>query len=273
MPPRYGVPVDARPFGRTGIELPVVGLGTWRVFDLPPAAQPTADAVVTTALDAGATVVDSSPMYGRAEAVLASALGQRRRDAFVATKVWTSSVADGRRHFTRQLGWYAGRVDLLQVHNLLSWREHLDWMERERGVGNVRWLGATTFQPSTFDVLERVMRTGRIHAIQVPLNPREREAEARVLPLAADLGIGVVVMRPFGEGGLLRRPFPGELAEAGLTGWPEALLRWTLGDPRVTVAIPATSDPDHAAGNMAAASRPPLDADLRERIGRLAGGG
>ena len=248
--------VDARPFGRTGIDLPVVGLGTWRVFDLPPAGQPTADAVVTTALDAGATVVDSSPMYGRAEAVLSAALGERRRDAFVATKVWTSSVADGRKHFTRQLGWYAGRIDLLQVHNLLAWREHLEWMERERGVGNVRWLGATTFQPGTFDMLERVMRSGRVHAIQVPLNPREREAEERILPLAADLGLGVVVMRPFGEGGLLRRPFPAELAKAGLGGWSEALLRWTLADTRVTSrSLPlrapstprpmSTSDPGH----------------------------
>jgi diketogulonate reductase-like aldo/keto reductase len=265
--------VERRALGRTGIELPVVGLGTWRVFDLPADRQSVADAVVGAAFDAGARVVDSSPMYGRAEAVLASALGERRRDAFVATKVWTSSVADGRRHFTQQLGWYAGRVDLLQVHNLLAWREHLDWMERERGVGNVRWLGATTFQPSTFDVLERVMRSGRIHAIQIPLNPREREAETRILPLAADLGLGVIVMRPFGEGGLLRRPFPDELVAAGLTGWPEALLRWTLGDPRVTVAIPATSNADHAAGNIAVASRPQLDADLRERIGRLAESG
>ena len=272
MPSRYGVSVDARPFGRTGIDLPVVGLGTWRVFDLPPAGQPTADAVVTTALDAGATVVDSSPMYGRAEAVLSAALGERRRDAFVATKVWTSSVADGRKHFTRQLGWYAGRIDLLQVHNLLAWREHLEWMERERGVGNVRWLGATTFQPGTFDMLERVMRSGRVHAIQVPLNPREREAEERILPLAADLGLGVVVMRPFGEGGLLRRPFPAELAKAGLGGWAEALLRWTLADARVTVAIPATASAEHAAANVDIGSRPPLDPELRERIGRLAGG-
>src|SRR5207342_356577 len=176
---------------------------------------------------------------GRAEAALSAALGDRRAEAFVATKVWTSSVADGRRHFSRQLGWFGGRVDLLQVHNLVAWREHLEWMEPERSVGNIGRLGATTFQPSTFDVLERVMRTGRIHAIQVPLNPRERDAEERILPLAADLGLGVVAMRPFGEGGLLRRPFPDELVEAGLGGWAEALLRWTLADERVTVAIPA----------------------------------
>jgi len=266
--------MEVRPLGRTGIDLPVIGLGTWRVFDLPPERQTVADEVVAAAFDAGARVVDSSPMYGRAEAVLSAALatGERRSTAFVATKVWTSSVADGRRHFTRQLGWFAGRIDLLQVHNLLAWREHLEWMEGERSVGNVRVLGATTFQPSSFDMLERVMRTGRIQAIQVPLNPREREAEARLLPLAIDLGIGVLAMRPLGEGGLLRAPFPEELRTAGLSGWPEALLRWTLADTRVTTAIPATDDARHAAANAAAGGMPLLDPELRERVGRLATG-
>ena len=262
--------MDHRSLGRTGIELPVVGLGTWRVFDLPSERQTTADSVVATAFAAGARVVDSSPMYGRAEAVLSGALKDRRAEAFVATKVWTSSVADGRRHFTQQLGWFAGRVDLLQVHNLVAWREHLDWMERERSVGNIRALGATTFQPGSYATLEQVMRTGRIHAIQVPLNPLERDVEERILPLAADAGLGVLVMRPFAEGGLLRRPFPRELEAAGLAGWPEALLRWTLADERVSVVIPATDKPEHAEANVKAASMPPLEPELRERIGRLA---
>jgi diketogulonate reductase-like aldo/keto reductase len=211
-------------------------------------------------------------MYGRAEAVLSRAMGERRRDAFVATKVWTSSASEGRSHFARQLAWFGGRVDLLQVHNLLAWREHLEWMERERGVGNIGWLGATTYQPSSFPELERVMRSGRIQAIQVALNPREREAEERILPLAADLGLGVVVMRPFGEGGLLRRPFPPDLTSAGLSGWPEALLRWCLADDRISVAIPATGSPEHALANVEAALRPPVEPELRERIGRLGAG-
>jgi aryl-alcohol dehydrogenase-like predicted oxidoreductase len=116
------------------------------------------------------------------------------------------------------------------------------------------------------------MRTGRIHSIQVPLNPSERDAEARILPLAADLGLGVIVMRPFAQGGLLRRPFPVELEAAGLGGWPEALLRWCLADERVTATIPATISSDHATANAGAASQPPLDPELRTLVGRLAVG-
>ena len=265
--------METRRLGRNGPELPVVGMGTWRVLDVPAARQAVADAVVTAGLDAGIQVVDSSPMYGRAEAALSAALGDRRREAFVATKVWTSSVVGGRGHFSRQLGWFGGRIDLLQVHNLVAWREHLEWMEPERSVGNIGRLGATTFQPSTFDTLERVMRTGRIHAIQVPLNPRERAAEARILPLAADLGLGVLVMRPFGEGGLLKRRVP---AGAGLSRSE----RLAGGPAPLVPRGPARHrrDPGHGrarttrAANVEAASRPPLDPDLRDLIGRLAGG-
>jgi diketogulonate reductase-like aldo/keto reductase len=264
--------MELRPFGRTGVDLPVVGIGTWRVFDLPPDQQPIVDAVVAAAFDAGSRVVDSSPMYGQAEERLGRAIAGRRDEFVVATKVWTDSPEDGRRHFERQLGWFGGRIDLLQVHNLVAWREHLDWFERERDAGRVRWLGATHFSPSALDELARVMRTGRLDSIQVPLNPTERAAERLVLPLAAELGLGVVVMRPFGEGGLLRRPFPPQLKSAGLSGWPEALLRWCLADPRVNVAIPATASPDHARANAEAASKPSLDPELRELIGRLAAG-
>ena len=262
--------MEIRRLGRSGVDVPIVGLGTWRVFDLPGERQADADAVVAAAFEAGARVVDSSPMYGRAEAVLSQALGERRREAFVATKVWANSGPEGRSHLARQLGWFGGRVDLLQIHNLLRWQDHLGWMEAERGVGTIRAIGATTYDPASFPELEKVMRTGRIQAIQIPLNPRERAAETRILPIAAELGLGVLVMRPFGEGGLLRRPFPAELTEAGLGGWPEALLRWCLADERVTVAIPATAKPDHAVGNIEAASRPPLERDIRDLIGRQA---
>ena len=261
-------PLPTRALGSTGITVPAVGLGTWRVFDIPESQQPVADAVVAAALEAGVRVVDSSPMYGAAEAVLAGALGGRRAEAFVATKVWSASVDDAQAHYHRQLAWF-GRIDLLQVHNLVAWQQHLPWLERERDRGHIGAIGATHYAASALPELERVMRSGRIDAIQVPVNPRERSAEARILPLAAELGIGVVAMRPFGEGGLLRRPFPAALAEAGLGGWPEALLRWCLSDDRVTVAIPATTSPAHVVANALAARRGPLEPALRRVVGEL----
>jgi aryl-alcohol dehydrogenase-like predicted oxidoreductase len=263
--------METRPLGRSGLEVPIVGLGSWRTFDVAPDRQADVDDVVGAAFDGGTRLVDSSPMYGRAEARLGTALEGRRSEAIVATKIWTGSVDDGRRQFADQRRWF-GRIELLQVHNLVAWRDHLAWMERERDAGVIGGLGATTYQPSAFGELETVMRSGHVHAVQVPLNPVEDESARRILPLAADLGLGVIAMRPLAEGSLLRRPFPAELAAVGLSGWPEALLRWCLADPRVTVAIPATTSAAHAAANTTAGSSPPLDPALRDRIGRLARG-
>ena len=259
-----------RPLGADGPEVPVVGVGTWRVFDLRAADQAVADRVVAAAFTAGARVVDTSPMYGRAEEVLAGALAEERETAFVATKVWSSSVEGARAHFQRELSWFGGRIDLLQVHNLVGWRDPLPWLEAEREAGRVGLIGLTHFSASAFDELEVAMRTGRFQAIQVPVNPVERAAEERILPLAEELGIGVLAMRPFREGGLLRRPFPPELGAAGLESWPEALLRWTLSDPRVAVTIPATRSPEHAAANAMVGSGPWLHPDVRELLARLA---
>jgi diketogulonate reductase-like aldo/keto reductase len=262
--------IARRRLGLGGPEVPVVGLGTWRVFDVAPAGQERVDSVVTAALTAGIRVVDSSPMYGRAEEALGSALREQRAEAIVATKVWTSSVEGGREHLDRQLTWFGGRVDLLQVHNLVAWREHLPWLEREVADGRVTALGVTHYSPASFSELEAALRTGRFATVQVPLNPIEHDAERRILPLAADLGLGVIAMRPFGEGGLLRRlrgrPLPSEAAATGIVSWPEALLRWTLADRRVTVAIPATSSPAHARSNAAAGEAPPLDTAVRDAI-------
>jgi diketogulonate reductase-like aldo/keto reductase len=262
--------MERRRFGRSELEVPVIGLGTWQTFDLTDRREGAARHVIDAAFGAGTRLVDSSPMYGRAEAVLGRALGSRRREAIVATKIWTSSVEDGRRQFDAQLRFYGGRVDLLQVHNLLSWEAHLEWMQAERDAGRIGLLGVTHYLPSAFDELARAMKSGRVQAIQVPYNPHERDAERAILPLAQELGLGVIAMRPFGEGGLMPGPDPKELEPLGVRTWGQALLRWTLSEERVHVAIPATSNPQHARDNAAAGDAPTLDEEQRRLVERLA---
>ncbi len=263
--------METRRLGTNGPELPVVGLGTWLTFDVGPDRQRMADEVVGAILAEGATVVDSSPMYGRSEAVLGGALDGRREGAFVATKVWTRSPEEARRQLEAQLGFYDGRIDLEQVHNLVAWEEHLPWLERERDAGRIGLLGATHYAASAFDELERVMRTGRIGAVQIPYNPAERAVEDRLLPLAEELGLGVLVLRPLGGGGaLLPGPEPSALEPLGVETWAEALLKWTLSDPRVTVVIPATTSPEHARQNARAGSPPWFDPDQRRLVEELA---
>ena len=269
--------IDARPLGRTsGLTVPAVGMGTWQTLDVRGAeAERRAHEIVAEALGAGARFVDSSPMYGEAERVLGEALAGRRDDAIVATKVWTPDDAEAERQVQRAVGWYGGRVDLYQVHNLVGWRKRLTLLERERDRGTVVAIGATHYSPSAFGELAEVMRTGRISAIQVPYNPHERDVEHEILPLAEDLGIGVVVMRPLGGGRLVRDdPGPAALEPLrafGVETWGQALLKWVLSDPRCHVAIPATSRPGRMRENAAAGAPPWLDDEARAYVARLAG--
>lgn len=263
--------VKQRAFGKTGLDVPVVGLGTWRVFDVDAAGEARAADVVRAALACGVRFFDSSPMYGRAEAVLGRALGDRREEALVASKIWTPSASEARAQLDDQLRFYGGLVDVEQIHNLVGWEERLPWLEEERAAGRIGLIGATHMRTPAFAELERVMGTGRIQAIQIPYNPREREVERRILPLAQELGLGVIAMRPLGgDGSVIAPPPPGELERLEVETWAQALLRWALADERVHVVIPATSNPDHVRANAVAGERPRLDPDLREAIGRLA---
>jgi aryl-alcohol dehydrogenase-like predicted oxidoreductase len=266
--------VDHRKLGRSGLVVPVIGMGTWSTFDVRgAAAAANARAVVDRAFEAGATFFDSSPMYGEAERVLGGALQSRRREAQVATKIWTPSAAEGKRQAERALRLYGGVVDVYQIHNLVNWRAHLDMLESLKEDGRVAAIGATHYQASAFGELRAVMETRRISVIQVPYNPRERDVEREILPRAAELDIGVIVMRPFAEGALLTRSPSSKdlapLAPFGVRTWPQALLKWILSDPRCHVAIPATSKPARMTDNAAAGAPPWFDRDARELVARL----
>ncbi len=256
-----------------GIEVPVIGMGTSKTFDVPEvddARQQVTDA----ALDAGASFVDSSPMYGHAERILGATLGRRRGEAIVATKVWTPDDTEAERQIDASLRFFGGHIEVLQVHNLVGWRTRLDQIEARRDRGEVDIVAATHWQASAFDELEAVMRTGRVGAVQVPYNPRERELERRILPLAAELGIGVILMRPFAAGGLVgRSPSPLELAplaEFGVTSWPQALLKYGLSHPATSVSIPATTSPERMVENAAAGAPPWFGPDEKALVERLA---
>ena len=265
--------METRNLGRDRPAVPVIGLGTWQRLEAAAAAG-RHRALVEAAFAAGVRVVDSSPMYGRAEPLLAEALDGRRDEAFVATKVWTASRGEGSEQLDRAVRWFGGRVDLMQIHNLVAWREHLPVLEAARDGGRIGLIGATHYSPRAFGELAEVMATGRIDVVQVPYNPGQREVERRILPLAEELGLGVLVMRPLGEGALMRvRPEPAALERLrpfGVTTWAQALLKWGLSDPRCHVAIPATADPDRVAENAAAGSPPWFGPEERDLVARLA---
>jgi aryl-alcohol dehydrogenase-like predicted oxidoreductase len=249
---------------------PVVGLGTWNTFR---GDAGLATAIVDSALAAGSRCFDTSPMYG-SEQALATALAGRRDVATVLTKIWTPSPREARRQLADQLAWF-DRIEVEQVHNLVAWEQHLPWLDDERAAGRIGSLGVTHYSTSSFGELARALRTERFQTLQIPLNPHERTAERELLPLAAELGVAVIVMEPFDAGALLHRPpKPEQLAPLrrfGIDTWPQALLKWTLSDPRVDLVIPATSKPERAVENAAAGEPPWFGPDERALVERLAG--
>jgi diketogulonate reductase-like aldo/keto reductase len=249
---------------------PVVGLGTSGTFGGDAAL---ANEIVSAALESGTLLIDTSPMYGEAEASLAVALDGRRDQVTLATKIWAQTLEEGREQYRRQLEWF-GRVDVEQIHNLVLWREHLEWVEEERDAGRVGMVGVTHWNRDALPDLADALRTGRFEQVQLPYNPAERECEEELLPIAAEQGLAVIVMRPFADGGLLAKPPPPEalhpLRPFGIETWPQALLKWVLSDERIDVAIPATSKPERTRENAAAGSPPWLGPEERQYVARLA---
>jgi aryl-alcohol dehydrogenase-like predicted oxidoreductase len=266
-----------RALGSSGLIVPVVGLGTWRNLDVRGAeAERARAAIVDAALESGANLFDSSPMYGESERVLGTALEDRRGTAIIATKVWTESPDEARQQIDRALAWYDDYIDIYQIHNLVAWKKHLPVLEALRADGRIGIIGATHYRQEAFPELMTVMKTGRIQQIQIPYNARDHHVEREILPLAADLGLGVLVMRPLGEGALLRKPPPAirlePLQELGMRTWPQALLKWIISDERVHAVIPSTTRPERMRENAAAGNEPLLDAKTRAYIAALAAG-
>jgi len=270
----------ARRIPSSGEMLPALGLGTWRTFDVGAGAAERAPLkeVLGAFVALGGRVVDSSPMYGAAETVLGDLAGELgvADTLFLATKVWTSGHEAGAaqmEHSFRRLR--ARRLDLMQIHNLLDWRAQLRTLRDWKAAGRLRYVGVTHYTAGAYDELERVLRAEPLDFVQVNYSPGEREAERRILPLARDRGVAVLVNRPFAEGGLFQRvrgrALPAWAADFGAESWAQLFLKWILAHPAVTCAIPATSRLQHLQDNMKAGTGALPDAATRERLVALLG--
>lgn len=259
----------------SGEMLPIVGCGTWQTFDVAPASEERASLaeVLRVLFAAGGSVIDSSPMYGRSEAVVGELLSQEQAHdkAFVATKVWTRGRQAGIRQMRRSMELLKDeRIELMQIHNLVDWRTHLATLREWKQEGRIAYLGITHYTASAYDEVESIMRAEPLDFVQINYSLGDREAERSLLPLAADRGIAVLVNRPFGGGGLLRSlsatPLPSWAPEIQCETWAQILLKYVFGHPAVTCAIPGTSRPRHMAENCRAGTGMLPDDAMRRRM-------
>ena len=280
-----------RPIPRTGEAIPAVGLGTWQTFDVGSDAgdasaerAPLAD-VLEAFLGGGGRVIDSSPMYGRAEGVVGDLLAARTGGVgaaphpsrspfllpFLATKVWTRGRAEGEAQMRRSMQLMrTQRMDLMQVHNLVDWRTHLETLRAWKKEGLVRYIGVTHYQLGAFGDLERIATKESIDFVQLPYSIVTRDAEERLLPAAAASGVAVLVMRPFEEGALFARvrgkPLPPWAADFDCASWAQFFLKFILGHPAVTCPIPATASAKHLRDNLGAGRGRLPDAATRKKM-------
>ncbi len=265
----------ARAIPSSGEKLPVIGLGTWQVFDvnLTPENEKQLGEVLSLFVKLGGRVIDSSPMYGRSEEVigaLATKLGIREK-LFLATKVWTRGKQEGIDSMERSLTrMQTKRIDLMQVHNLVDVETHLATMRDWKAQGRFRYIGVTHYNESAFSDVEKILRKEKLDFLQMNYSIMEREAEERILPLAQDRQVAVIVNRPFGGGDLFSRvrskALPEWTAEFDCRSWAQFFLKWIIAYSGVTCAIPATNKPDHLADNLHAATGQLPDAKMRQRM-------
>jgi aryl-alcohol dehydrogenase-like predicted oxidoreductase len=267
--------LQRRKIPSSGELLPVIGVGTWQTFDVGAGEAERAPLKETLRVlfDAGGSVIDSSPMYGRSEQVAGDLLAdmQAHDRAFVATKVWTRGREDGMQQMRRSMELLKDeRIELMQIHNLVDWRTHLRTLRAWKAEGRIKYLGVTHYTSSAYDELEAVMRGEQLDFVQLNYSLADRAAERKLLALAADRGIAVLVNQPFGGGGLLRGlkdvPLPPWASDIGCDSWPQVLLKYVLGDPAVTCVIPGTSKPNHMADNCRAGTGIIPDARQRQQM-------
>ena len=259
----------------TGEALPVIGLGTYKGFDvnLNEKERAALGDVLRTLFVAGGSVVDSSPMYGRAEGVAGQLIAAQsaREMAFIATKVWTEGRDAGIEQMNRSRNLLrAERIDLMQIHNLVDWRTHLATLREWKESGQIRYLGITHYSSSAYAQMEKIMRAETLDFVQLNYSLDDREAERKLLPLAAQRGIAVLVNLPFGAGSLLRsirgKPVPPWLKEAGCQTWPEAMLKFVVAKQAATCVIPGTASANHMAENCRAGEGPLLEESITKKL-------
>lgn len=268
-------PLLTRPIPSSGEALPLVGLGSWITFNVgdDPVARDASAAVMRAFFEGGGRMIDSSPMYGSSQAVIGYGLAKLGMPAavFSADKVWTGSGRRGPDQIEEsRRRWGVSRFDLLQVHNLLAWEEHLPTLFAMKEAGRLRYVGVTTSEGRRHDELEAIMRKEPLDFIQVTYNLIDREVEDRILPLAQDRGMAVIVNRPFRQGALIRaiegRPLPDWAAEIDAANWAQLLLKFIVSHPAVICAIPATTRVDHVEENIGASYGRLPDGALRARM-------
>lgn len=259
----------------SGEKLPVVGLGTWQAFDVgdSAAARQPLEEVMSRLVKLGGKVIDSSPMYGRSESVIGDLVTKLALQPalFLATKVWTPGRQAGIESMERSMArLQTKRIDLIQVHNLVDADTHLATLREWKRQGRIRYLGITHYHSSAYADVEKILRREKLDFLQINYSILEREADERILPLARERGVAVIINRPFGGGDLFARvrakPLPEWAAEFDCKSWAQFLLKWILGNPAVTCAIPATNNPRHLEDNMRVGVGRLPDAKMRQRM-------